>query len=115
MSKRDYYEVLGVPRDADENAIKSAYRKLACTFHPDVNKSDNAEESFKEVNEAYEVLSARRSGRLRSLRPRGDAGRLRARAAPATLRWVLVASAIFSTSSSAVRRDARRGARAGAW
>ena len=57
MSKRDYYEVLGVPRDADENAIKSAYRKLARTFHPDVNKSDNAEESFKEVNEAYEILS----------------------------------------------------------
>jgi len=57
MSKRDYYEVLGVPRDADENAIKSAYRKLARTFHPDVNKSDNAEEHFKEVNEAYEILS----------------------------------------------------------
>ncbi len=57
MSKRDYYEVLGIPRDADENAIKSAYRKLARTFHPDVNKSDDAEERFKEVNEAYEVLS----------------------------------------------------------
>ncbi len=57
MSKRDYYEVLGVPRDADENAIKSAYRKLARTYHPDVNKSEDAEERFKEVNEAYEVLS----------------------------------------------------------
>ncbi len=57
MSKRDYYEVLGVPRDADENAIKSAYRKLARTYHPDVNKSEDAEERFKEVNEAYEGLS----------------------------------------------------------
>jgi len=57
MSKRDYYEVLGVPRDADEAAIKSAYRKLARQYHPDVNKSPDAEERFKEINEAYEVLS----------------------------------------------------------
>lgn len=57
MSKRDYYEVLGVGRDADENAIKSAYRKLARQYHPDVNKSEDAEERFKEINEAYEVLS----------------------------------------------------------
>jgi len=57
MSKRDYYEILGVPRDSDENAIKSAYRRLARQFHPDVSKADDAEERFKEVNEAYEVLS----------------------------------------------------------
>jgi molecular chaperone DnaJ len=57
MSKRDYYEVLGVGRDADENAIKSAYRRLARQYHPDVNKSDDAEERFKEINEAYETLS----------------------------------------------------------
>ncbi len=57
MSKRDYYEVLGVARDADETAIKSAYRKLARQYHPDVNKSPDAEERFKEINEAYEVLS----------------------------------------------------------
>lgn len=57
MSKRDYYEVLGVPRGADENTIKSAYRKLARQYHPDVNKSADAEERFKEINEAYEVLS----------------------------------------------------------
>ncbi len=57
MSKRDYYEVLGVPRDADENTIKSAYRRLARQYHPDVNKSEDAEERFKEINEAYEVLS----------------------------------------------------------
>jgi molecular chaperone DnaJ len=57
MSKRDYYEVLGVPRDADENAIKSAYRRLARQYHPDVSKAADAEERFKEVNEAYEILS----------------------------------------------------------
>ncbi len=57
MSKRDYYEVLGVPRDADENAIKGAYRRLARQYHPDVNKAADAEERFKEINEAYEVLS----------------------------------------------------------
>jgi molecular chaperone DnaJ len=57
MAKRDYYEVLGVPRDADANTIKSAYRKLARQFHPDVNKDVHAEEHLKEINEAYEVLS----------------------------------------------------------
>ena len=57
-SKRDYYEVLGVPRDADASAIKSAYRKLAVQHHPDRNQSDPAaEEKFKEAAEAYAVLS----------------------------------------------------------
>lgn len=56
--KRDYYEVLGVPRDADGSAIKSAYRKLAVKFHPDRNPGDaEAEERFKEAAEAYAVLS----------------------------------------------------------
>ncbi len=56
-SKRDYYEVLGVPRAADEEAIKKAYRTLAKRYHPDANPGDkSAEEKFKEVNEAYEVL-----------------------------------------------------------
>ena len=57
MAKRDYYEVLGVPRDADANIIKSAYRKLARQYHPDVNKDATSEEHLKEINEAYEVLS----------------------------------------------------------
>src|SRR5689334_5753571 len=55
---RDYYDVLGVGRDADEAAIKKAFRKLARELHPDVNSHDpEAEEKFKEAAEAYEVLS----------------------------------------------------------
>jgi curved DNA-binding protein len=58
MDFKDYYAVLGVPPDADEQAIKKAYRKLARQYHPDVNPGDKkAEERFKEINEAYEALS----------------------------------------------------------
>lgn len=53
----DYYEILGVPRDADAEQIKKAYRKAARTVHPDVSNDPKAEEKFKAVNEAYEVLS----------------------------------------------------------
>ncbi|MFL5827806.1 MAG: DnaJ C-terminal domain-containing protein [Thermoleophilaceae bacterium] len=53
---RDYYETLGVPRDASEEDIRSAYRRLARQYHPDVNKEPGAEDRFKEVSEAYEVL-----------------------------------------------------------
>jgi curved DNA-binding protein len=56
MKYKDYYATLGVARDADEAAIKSAYRKLARKYHPDVSSEKNAEERFKEVSEAYETL-----------------------------------------------------------
>jgi len=57
MAKRDYYDILGVPRNADEEQIKRAYRRLARKYHPDVNKQPGAVERFKEVQEAYQVLS----------------------------------------------------------
>ncbi len=56
-TKRDYYDILGVSRNASLEEIKAAYRKLAVEWHPDRNKSSQAEEKFKEINEAYEVLS----------------------------------------------------------
>lgn len=57
MSKRDYYEVLGVAKDASKDEIKKAYRKLSKKYHPDINKAPDAAEKFKEIQEAYEVLS----------------------------------------------------------
>jgi len=57
MSKRDYYEVLGLAKNATEDEIKKAYRKLAMQFHPDRNTEAGAEDKFKEVKEAYETLS----------------------------------------------------------
>ncbi|MDD5434044.1 MAG: molecular chaperone DnaJ [Nitrospira sp.] len=57
MAKKDYYEVLGVSRDADDKALKKAYRRLARKYHPDLNPNNKAaEQKFKEINEAYEVL-----------------------------------------------------------
>lgn len=57
MNKRDYYEVLGVSKDASKEEIKKAYRKLSKKYHPDINKEADASEKFQEVKEAYEVLS----------------------------------------------------------
>lgn len=56
MEYKDYYKILGVPRDADGEAIKKAYRRLARQYHPDVSDAPDAEQRFKEINEAYEVL-----------------------------------------------------------
>ena len=55
--KRDYYDVLGVSRDASDAEIKKAYRKLSKQYHPDINKEADAADKFKEITEAYEVLS----------------------------------------------------------
>ena len=57
IEKKDYYDILGIEKTADEAQIKKAYRKLAIKFHPDKNKAKNAEEAFKKVNQAFSVLS----------------------------------------------------------
>ena len=63
--KRDYYEVLGIDRNADDASIKKAYRKMAKKYHPDMNKDNPAaEEKFKEVTEAYNVLSDKEKKKL---------------------------------------------------
>ena len=56
MANKDYYSILGVGKDAGEDEIKSAYRRLAKKYHPDLNKTPEAAEKFKEINEAYSVL-----------------------------------------------------------
>ncbi len=71
-ARRDYYEVLGVPPDADEKTIKDAFRKLALKYHPDRNKEPDAEERFKQIAEAYAVLSDAKKRREYDLR--GHAG-----------------------------------------
>src|SRR3972149_9345003 len=56
MEYKDYYKILGVERGADQKMIRAAYRKLARQHHPDINKAAGAEDRFKEINEAYQVL-----------------------------------------------------------
>jgi molecular chaperone DnaJ len=70
--KRNYYEILGVPKNASKDVIKDAYRKLALQYHPDRNKSPEAEEKFKEISEAYAVLSD--DGKRQQYDTLGDTG-----------------------------------------
>ena len=102
MAKRDYYEVLGVARDASDEDIKKAYRRLARKYHPDVNQSEGAEERFKEINEAYAVLGdAERepnttSSATRRLRAERTKVASAASAVSAGLRIWAICSPIFS-------------------
>ncbi|MFB6261364.1 MAG: DnaJ domain-containing protein, partial [Thiohalorhabdaceae bacterium] len=65
MAQRDYYDILGVAKDASDEDLKKAYRRLAMKYHPDRNPDDeDAEEKFKEAKEAYEVLGPGEAGRL---------------------------------------------------
>ena len=76
MEFKDYYKILGVDENADDKTIKTAYRKLARQYHPDVSKENQAEEKFKEVNEAYEVLkSAEKRAEYDELRKYSQNGR----------------------------------------
>ena len=84
MAKRDYYDVLGVGRDATDEQIRAAYRKLARKYHPDVNKAGDASDKFKEATEAYEVLSSPEKRKL--FDQFGHAG-MRAGAAPGGGGW----------------------------
>ena len=76
MAKRDYYEVLGVGKNADDKELKSAFRKMAKQYHPDANPDDStAEQKFKEASEAYEVLKEpQKASCLRPVRPCGVRG-----------------------------------------
>ena len=74
--KRDYYDVLGVAKNASEAEIKSAYRKLALKYHPDKNQDDpSAEDKFKEAAEAYEILSNSETRYIRSFWSCGNGAR----------------------------------------
>lgn len=77
QSRRDYYEILGIPRDADRETVRRAFRALAAEFHPDVSDSPDALERFREIAEAYEVLSrpeAREQYDRYGFEPRGVGG-----------------------------------------
>lgn len=72
MKKENYYSILNVDKNAGEEEIKQAYRKLAMEFHPDINAADGAEENFKKISEAYTILSDRDKRRLYDRRAYAD-------------------------------------------
>ncbi len=105
-TRQDYYEVLGVPRTADDEAIKKAFHALARRFHPDVCSEPNAEERFREVATAYEVLSRPRSRTLYDHLSRGRGGHGERRSPGAASR--LGSAAAFYPSSRESRSAQRR-------
>lgn len=112
-NKRDYYDVLGIGRNASEDEVRRAFRKLARQYHPDVNKEDGAEARFKEINEAYEVLSDPQKRRMYD--QFGHAGTQGFAGAGASGFDAFGFGDIFETffgyrSSSASRRGPQRGA-----
>ena len=113
MEFKDYYEILGVKPDASEAEIKAAYRKLARKYHPDKNKDAGAEDKFKAVNEANEVLQAtRKSGApTTSCAPAAIAGE-QFRPPPGLARARASTSAMAATAISAISSRACSGAAA---
>lgn len=92
---KDYYSILGIQKGASEDEIKKAYRKQALKYHPDKNKSPNAEEKFKEIAEAYDVLSDEKK---KDIYDRfGEEGELFVEVVPA---WLLSNSIYFRNSFS---------------
>ena len=110
-SKRDYYEVLGIGKDADEAAIKKAYRVLAKKYHPDMNPGDaEAEKKFKEASEAYAVLSdpekRQKYDQFGHAAFDGGAGGAVSEALTLAVRISVIFSAIFSATCSAAEDEA---------
>lgn len=70
QEKKDYHEVLGIRKNATQEEIRKAYRVLALKYHPDRNKNSDAEEKFKQINEAYRVLSGKERAIMPSRTPR---------------------------------------------
>src|SRR5215204_5101672 len=113
---QDYYELLGVGRTADKNEIKQAFRKLAREYHPDVSKHTDAEAKFKEINEAYEVLSdddkRARYDRFGHAGVQGNGGFGGAGASATGFEEIF--EEFFSSFGGAARTRQRRGPRPGA-
>ena len=102
-TQRDYYEILGVSRSASPDELKAAFRSLARKYHPDVNKEPDAEERFKEINEAYAVLSD--PAKRQAYDQYGHAGLSTARVGfPIGRTWILPISLANSLASPRVLR-----------